>query len=70
MSKEPNNDIWIMRADGSQKTQLTTNGSDDVGPCWDRAGKFIYFLSNRGDAWNIWRFEPVLGQEPTTREAG
>ena len=52
-------DIWIMRYSGSEKTQLTTNGSQDDNPCWDRNGKFIYFRSNRGDVENIWRFEPV-----------
>lgn len=58
--KRPNFDIWVMTADGSKKTQLTTNGSWDDHPCWDHSGKFIYFRSNRGGAWNIWRFEPVL----------
>jgi len=55
-----NFDIWMMAADGSQKTQLTTNGSLDDSPCWDRTGKYIYFRSNRGGDWNIWRFEPLM----------
>ena len=60
-SKGRNNyDIWLMKADGSAITQLTTNGSMDDSPCWDREGKAIYFRSNRGGVWNIWRFEPVL----------
>lgn len=58
--KRQNFDIWLMTADGSKKTQLTTNGSWDDSPCWDHAGKYIYFLSNRGGAWNIWRFEPIF----------
>ena len=58
--KRHNYDIWLMSSEGSGKTQLTTNGSRDDSPCWDNAGKFIYFRSNRGAAWNIWRFEPVL----------
>lgn len=57
--KRQNFDIWMIHADGTSKTQLTTNGSHDDSPCWDRSGKFIYFRSNRGGAWNIWRFEPV-----------
>lgn len=55
-----NYDIWLIAADGSKKTQLTTNGSWDDSPCWDYTGKFIYFRSNRGGSWNIWRFEPIL----------
>jgi Tol biopolymer transport system component len=58
--KNLNYDVWLMAADGSKKTQLTTNGSRDDSPCWDRDGKFIYFRSNRGGIWNIWRFEPVM----------
>lgn len=52
-----NYDIWMMDSDGTNKTQLTTNGSQDDSPCWDHKGKFVYFRSNRGGTWNIWRFE-------------
>ncbi len=55
-----NFDIWMMRSDGTRKTQLTTNGSWDDSPTWSRDGKRIYFRSNRGGAWNIWYFEPTL----------
>ena len=58
--KRHNFDIWMMNADATNKTQLTTNGSHDDSPCWDRQGKLIYFRSNRGGAWNIWRFEPIM----------
>ena len=58
-----NYDIWIMTAKGSKRIQLTTNGSDDISPCWDYEGKTVYFLSNRGGAWNIWRFRPILPSE-------
>ena len=58
-----NYDIWLMTANGSQRTQLTTNGSLDDSPCWDHEGKTIYFRSNRGGAWNIWRFQPILPAE-------
>jgi hypothetical protein len=58
-----NDDIWLMTANGSQRTQLTTNGSRDDSPCWDHAGKSIYFRSNRGGAWNIWRVQPILPAE-------
>ncbi|MBT5427089.1 MAG: hypothetical protein HOK84_12890, partial [Bacteroidetes bacterium] len=55
-----NNDIWIMDLEGGQKTQLTTNGSWDDFPVWNFKDNFIYFRSNRGGNWNIWRFSPSL----------
>jgi Tol biopolymer transport system component len=61
--KVQNYDIWLMAANGSKRTQLTTNGSEDRSPCWDHDGKTIHFLSNRGGAWNIWRFQPILPAE-------
>jgi hypothetical protein len=36
-------------------TRITTNGSWDDNPIWDPAGKYIYFRSNRGGSWAIWR---------------
>lgn len=57
---QQNFDIWMMNVDGSGKTQLTTNGSRDDSPSWDHTGEHIYFRSNRGGAWNIWRFRPLL----------
>lgn len=36
-------------------TRLTTNGSWDDNPVWDPSGKYVYFRSNRGGNWAIWR---------------
>lgn len=52
----PNADIWVMdpsRPD--QPTQVTSNGSHDDCPAWDASGRSVYFRSNRGGSWNIWR---------------
>lgn len=51
----PNEDIWIMQYDGNGKRQLTTNGSIDRYPLMSPDGKWVYFLSNRGGRWAIWR---------------
>ena len=51
----PNEDIWIIAADGTDKYQLTTNGSADRYPLMSPGGDAIYFLSNRGESWGIWR---------------
>jgi Tol biopolymer transport system component len=53
----PNEDIWIIAADGSQKYQLTTNGSVDRYPLMAPEGDHIYFLSNRGESWAVWRVD-------------
>jgi Tol biopolymer transport system component len=56
--QQGNSDIWVIAADGSGKNiQLTRNGSADTSPAWDRNGTTIYFRSNRGGTWNIWKFD-------------
>ena len=56
-----NKDIYIMKVDGSQRTQLTTNPSVDIYPVWGDDGN-IYFVSNRGLIWGIWSLKPSIGQ--------
>lgn len=51
-----NNNIYVMNADGSQIQQLTANGSNDILPSWSPTDpSTVYFLSNRGGAYNLWR---------------
>jgi hypothetical protein len=52
----PNHNIYLMNADGSDIRQLTANGSDDILPSWSPTDPdVVYFLSNRGGAYNLWR---------------
>lgn len=53
-----NTDIYLVKSDGSIVRQLTFHAADDLSPVWSPDGKFIYFISQRGDAdgrANIWR---------------
>lgn len=51
-----NRDIWMLDLTSpDQPVQLTTNGSWDDNPAWDPSGTAIYFRSNRGGQWGIWK---------------
>ena len=53
-----NTDIYACRLDGSELVQLTYHAADDLSPVWSNDSKYIYFISQRGDAAgtaNIWR---------------
>jgi Tol biopolymer transport system component len=57
-----NNDIYIVNSDGTNLQGLTRNGSDDIMPAWSPSEEgVIYFLSNRGGAYNIWRMKLTRG---------
>lgn len=58
-----NTDIYIVRTDGSQLTQLTYHKGNDCCPVWSPDGKYIYFLSQRGSQkgeYNVWRMNFTL----------
>lgn len=57
-----NNDLFLINSDGTGLRQLTKNGSDDLMPAWSPAEQnVIFFLSNRGGAYNVWRFKLIAG---------
>jgi Tol biopolymer transport system component len=54
--RRPNLDIWVMDISRPERpAQVTTNGSHDDHPAWDPTGNNIYFRSNRGGEWAIWK---------------
>ena len=58
ISKKQNTDIFVVRTNGTQLTQLTYHPQDDMCPVWSKDGKYIYFISSRANkelAYNIWR---------------
>jgi TolB protein len=58
-----NYDIWVMNADGSGLTQLTSYSKYEGHPSWSRDGD-IYFFTCGGffmsPNWDIWRMTPRL----------
>lgn len=55
-----NTDIYVCRPDGSQLIQLTYHAADDLSPAWSEDGKYIYFVSQRGNYLgkaNVWRMK-------------
>ena len=54
--RQRNADIWTVDLTHPQnQVQITTNGSVDDCPAWDPSGNYIYFRSNRGGQWGIWK---------------
>lgn len=63
VDSKQNTDIYIVRTDGSQLTQLTYHKGNDCSPTWSPDGKYIYFLSQRGSQtgdYNVWRMNFML----------
>jgi WD40-like Beta Propeller Repeat/PEGA domain len=58
-NKQHNANIWARDLDtpNSVAKQITFNVSQDDCPVWDPSGRAIYFRSNRGGEWGIWKIE-------------
>lgn len=57
-TKKENLDIFVVKPDGTQLTQLTFHPGSDFCPVWSADGKQIFFISSRGtkkDSYNVWR---------------
>jgi len=61
--KKKDFDIWLMKVDGSSLTQLTTNESADLYPIFGKDSSDIYFCSNRGGKWDIWKLKTQIEEK-------
>lgn len=48
-------DIFTAGLDGSGLLRVTADPAEDVVPDWSQDGKWIYFGSNRGGSWQVWK---------------
>ncbi len=53
----PNFNIWIMRPDGSEQTQITDTAADEREPAYDPSGNLFAFSSNATGTWQIYIVE-------------
>lgn len=61
--KLKNKDIFVVRTDGTQLTQLTFHPANDFSAVWGADGMSIYFLSQRGSSariYNVWKMSFYL----------
>lgn len=58
-------DIWVVRRDGTDLTQITSHSAPDWSPCWAadeqgrKAGR-IFFTSLRNGHDNVWSVSPII----------
>ena len=63
VKKNENLDIFAVRIDGSNFTQITYHAATDCCPVWSVDGQYIYFISTRGnkdESYNVWRMRFAL----------
>ena len=66
-----NADLFVISAEGGPPRQITTDSSNEAAPNYSRDGRWIYFASDRGGSWNVWKM-PAEGGPATqvTRNGG
>lgn len=63
-------DVFVLLPDGTARP-LTDHPADDVAPTWSRDGRWVYFASDRGDQWQVYRVPAGGGDaEPVTVRGG
>ncbi|MEM7280465.1 MAG: S9 family peptidase [Pseudomonadota bacterium] len=60
-------DLWMSSVAGGAPRRLTTHEANDTAPAWSPDGRYILFLSKRGDSTQVWRLPVDSGEaQPVT----
>jgi Tol biopolymer transport system component/DNA-binding winged helix-turn-helix (wHTH) protein len=63
--------IYVVRSDGGSPRALSVERFEEGLPSWSRDGQWIYYASNRGGAWQVWKSPAAGGQAvQVTRHGG
>ena len=59
--------VWLWDVTANRHTRLTDFGADDRQPVWGPDDDTLYYLSERGGTFNVWRARP---RGPDDADAG
>jgi Tol biopolymer transport system component len=62
--------LFVMPSTGGAPHSLTSGDSENTVSSWSRDGKWIYFGSNRGGSWQIWKVPPSGGEPVQVTDNG
>lgn len=63
--------IFVIPAAGGKARQLTFGNVNDIVPRWSANDSTVYFRSNRGGRWQVWKVAADGGEpQPVTRDDG
>ena len=63
-------DIWMIRPQRGPAKAITSSPADHRLPSWSRDGEGIYFSSNRGDGYQVWKRHIKTGEERRITRGG
>jgi TolB protein len=66
-NRDGNSEIYVMKADGSNQTNLTNNAAADYSPAVSPNGKMIAFTSNRDGNFEIYSMNALDGSKQKNR---
>jgi len=58
-------DVWLYDSGSDRHTRLTDFGADDRQPVWSAEQTALYYLSERGGSFNVWRLDLDNPSSPT-----